>query len=160
MRFLHLSAKLWAWVLCAHGPSSVQTHTHAYTQAHSIIYKKLPGPVRATATNTWIVETKSTISGQFRSKHTCFWVLVETAVLGVLKRRQALLDGYPHVCLRTQQIRRPVMTLKETWGKGTGISNEHSNFLVPRLQSSRKGFNHKSKWSQPENSLLYILNDY
>lgn len=48
------------------------------------------------------------------SKHTCFWILVETAVLGVLKWRQTLLNGYPNIGLRTQQIRWPILTLKRS----------------------------------------------
>lgn len=45
------------------------------------------------------------------------WVLVETAVFGVVKRRQALLNGYPDIGLRTQQIRRSILTLKRSEDK-------------------------------------------
>lgn len=142
--------------MCAHVLSPCHTHTHAHvhTHAHSAIDKKLPGPYEEPKPYTRNLKTLLTISSELCSEHTCFWVLVETAVLGILKQRQALLNGHPNIRLRTQQIRRSILTLKESEGKKTHRHYKHSNFLVTRLHSSRKGFNHQFKQSQPETAFL------
>ena len=158
-RLLHFFAKPWLWVCdCFVYVASLilETHTRLCTSTHTLsvmFVSKVTGPCQGPQSHMRTPKQSQWFPAELRFRHTCFQVLVETAVLGFLKWGQALLNGDPNIRLRTQQIRRSVLTLKRSEEK-RHKHHKHSDFLVARLQNSREGINHKFKWSQPGTALL------
>lgn len=68
---------------------------------------------------------------------TCFSILVEAGVFGVLEQGQALLNGCPHVGLWTQQVRGPVLTL----GRGKDGKKNHKKRAVISVAQEHSGYN-------------------